>query len=328
MVVNFNGAACLPECLRAVASQQRRPDRTIVVDNASTDGSFDRVATDFPWVERLPLATNVGFAAANNLALQRCADCTLVALLNPDAFPAPGWLAELDGAAAGNPDCASFASQLRSARDDSVLDGAGDTYHVSGLAWRQGHGCPPAGHTEPRETFSACAAAALYRRDAVLAAGGFDESFFCYAEDVDLGFRLRLLGHRCLYVPAAVARHVGYASSGRRSPFALYHGHRNLIWTFLKNMPGPLLAAYLPQHLAANLASLLWFSTRGQTRAILRAERDALLGLPGVLRRRRSIQRCRRVGAWSLRKAMARGWFMPYSAVSRSGCGRISGGAR
>ena len=96
------------------------------------------------------------------------------------------------------------------------------------------------------EIFAPCAAAALYRRAAFLEAGGFDEHFFCYMEDVDLGFRLRLLGYRCGYAPAAIVHHVGSGTTGARSPFTVYHGHRNLVWTYVKNMPTPWFWLYLP----------------------------------------------------------------------------------
>ena len=117
--------------------------------------------------------------------------------------------------------------------------------------------------------------------------GGFDEHYFCYFEDVDLGFRLRLRGYRCVYVPAAIVEHVSSALSGYRSDFAVYHGERNAVWTFIKDMPGPLLLAYLPQHLALNIAALMYYPWRGQGRVVLRAKLDALRGVAGVLRRRR-----------------------------------------
>jgi GT2 family glycosyltransferase len=319
VIVNWNGGDTLCECLRSVASQERRPDRVIVVDNASGDGSLETALSRFPFVEPIRLGANVGFAAANNVALQACPDCDGVALLNPDAFPAPSWLARLAAAAEGNPGHAAFASQLRSATDGALLDGTGDVYHVSGLVWREGHGGPLRAAESPREVFSACAAAALYRRAALVEIGGFDERFFCYLEDVDAGFRLRLRGHRCLYVPDAVARHVGSATTGKGSNFSTYHGHRNLVWTFFKDMPGALLALYLPQHLLLNLLSVLWFSARGQARTILRAKWDALRGLPAVLGERRRVQGERRVGARELRRAMARGWRAPYTARARRG---------
>ena len=173
-------------------------------------------------------------------------------------------------AAEREPAAAAFASQMLLASAPDSLDGAGDSYHVSGRAWRNGHRArraswPPA----DVEVFAACAAAALYRRAAFDEVNGFDEHYFCYFEDVDLGFRLRLGGYRCLYVHAAVVRHVSSGLAGYRSDFAVYHGERNMVWTFFKDMPGPLLWLYLPQHVVLNLAALLYYPWRGQGRVVL-----------------------------------------------------------
>jgi GT2 family glycosyltransferase len=86
----------------------------------------------------------------------------------------------------------------------------------------------------------------LYRRSALIELGGFDEDYFCYVEDVDLGFRLRLAGHQCLYIPSSIVHHVGSGSTGgKNSDFAVYHGHRNLVWTYVKDMPGFLFWLFL-----------------------------------------------------------------------------------
>lgn len=308
IIVNFNSGALLSECLRHLRAQTRRPEQIIVVDNASRDGSADRLEQDYPEAELVRLERNLGFAAANNLAARRAGEVEWLALLNPDAFPEPDWLERLLAAAAAYPDCASFGARLVDAGDPSRLDGTGDVYHVSGLAWRRDHSRPLAeGEGEAGDIFAPCAAAALYRRAAFFQAGGFDEDYFCYFEDVDLGFRLRLLGHGCRYVPDAVVRHVGSAVTGRRSAFSLYHGHRNLVWTWCKNMPGSLLCLYLPQHLLLNLGAVLWYALRGQGRTLLRAKWDALCGLPRCWRQRRAIQAGRRISSGSLRRAMSRG---------------------
>jgi GT2 family glycosyltransferase len=152
----------------------------------------------------------------------------------------------------------------------------------------------------------------MYSTDLLREVGGFDENYFCYAEDVDLGFRLRLAGYRCLYVPDAVAYHMGSAITGRRSDFTVYHGHRNLVWTYFKNMPWLLFWLYLPQHILLNLITLGWFSLRGQAKVIFKAKWDALKGLPQVLRERKKVQSKRRISAWELRRVMAKGLFRPY----------------
>ena len=308
VIVNLNGGALLERALDAVSRQTVAPARVLVVDNASTDGSADRLEERFAGVEVLRLAMNTGFAAANNLAVRAAADCDWVALLNPDAFPEPAWLERLLDAAERRREYAFFGSRLLMADDPSRLDGAGDAYHVSGLAWRLDHGLEAAGRAlEETEVFSPCAAAALYRRDAFLAVGGFDESFFCYYEDNDLAFRLRLAGQRCLYVPGAVVHHVGSAIAGAVSDFAVYHSYRNLVWAWVKDMPAPLVPLYLPQLLLANLLLLGAFAVRGRARVVLRAQRDAVLGLPRALRARREVQSARVVPAHELRRVLTTG---------------------
>jgi GT2 family glycosyltransferase len=309
VVVNLNSGDLLDRCLRALDAQTLPLTRTIVVDNGSADGSADGLEERFPGVEVVRLGENTGFARANNLAVDRADDCEWVALVNPDAFPEPTWLERLIESSAARPEYTFFASRLVDAGRPELLDGAGDLYHVSGWAWQRGHGrrVGAADPEAPDEVFSPCAAAALYRREAFREVGGFDESYFCYFEDTDLSFRLRLAGHRCLYVPEAVALHLGAATAGRESDFAVYHAHRNLVWTYVKDMPSGLLWLYLPHHLFVNVLTLAWFSVRGHPRAIFRAKLDALRGLPRVVAARRRVQARRRVDAREVRRAMARG---------------------
>lgn len=312
VVVNWNAGGHLARTLEALERQTVAPRRTIVVDNASVDGSMEGLEERFPWVEAVRLEENVGFAAANNLAVARADDCEWVALVNPDAYAEPRWLEELLAAAARSPGYAFFASRLLQVGSDD-LDGTGDVLHVSGLAWRRDHGSPAADVArQEQEVFSPSGAAALYRREALEAVCGFDERFFCYHEDVDLAFRLRLAGYRCLFVPSAVARHVGSATTGATSDFTIYHSYRNLIWTWTKNMPSPLVPLYLPQLVLVNFMLLAAFAARGRGRVVLRAQRDALLGLPQMLRERRTVQAARTVSARELRRVLDTG-FVAYA---------------
>jgi GT2 family glycosyltransferase len=308
VVVNFNGGAIVERSLEALGSQSRAPDRTIVVDNASSDGSPDRIAARFPAVDLIRLDRNAGFAGGNNIGVRAAEGCEWVALVNPDAFPEPTWLERLLAEATTRPEYAFFGSLLLRADAPEEVDGTGDAYHVGGMAWRRDNGRRlTEAHTEPGEIFSPCAAAALYRRDTFLAAGGFDEAFFAYYEDSDLAFRLRLLGERCFYVADAVVHHVGFATTGEESAFTLYHSQRNLIWVWAKNMPASLVLAYLPQHLLVNLLTIGWYTTHGQGRTVLRSKLDAVRGLRRVLQRRREIQARRVVPTLELRRAMAKG---------------------
>lgn len=315
LIVNWNGGSLLADCLQSVDQQRLRPDHVVVVDNASTDDSLDRAAPWLRGVELVRLRENVGFARGNNIAARAARRFDALALLNPDAVAEPGWLDALVTAAGAQPTTAGFASQMLLAGAPQYLDGAGDSYHVSGRAWRNGHRVSSTGWPAVDvDVFAPCAAAALYRRDAFDEVGGFDERFFCYFEDVDLAFRLRLRGYSCRYVHSAVVRHVGSAVSGYRSDFAVYHGERNAVWTFVKNMPGPLMWMYLPQHIALNIAAILYYPWRGQGKAVLRAKLDALRGLPSILRQRKVVQRGRRVDAWAFRQVLRRGALAPYLA--------------
>ena len=317
IIVTHHAAALVERCLHAVALQSRRPDRILVVDNASRDDTVARVAGVAAalglTIELVEQRENLGFAQANNHAVETLDDCGWVALLNPDACPEADWLQSLLAATARHPAAAAFGSRLMRDGAAEVLDGAGDEYHVSGLVWRRGHGQPVsqvAGALAERRVMAACAAAALYRRQDWVEAGGFDPRFFCYVEDVDLGFRLCLRGRECWYVPDAVAHHVGSATTGAGSAFSVYHGHRNLVWAFVKNMPGPLLARHLLGHVVVSAVGLAWFLARGQGGAYLAAKRDALRGLSEVWRARREVQRTRTASVGEVRGLLNHEWLV------------------
>jgi GT2 family glycosyltransferase len=217
----------------------------------------------------------------------------------------PQCIARLMHAAETHPGYGILGARLYVEGTSNRLDGDGDCYHLSGLAWRDRNPRKGHRHNAPYEVFSACAAAMMIKSDLIDQHGGFDEDFFCYMEDVDLGFRMRLCGQRCLLVPDAVAYHVGSASSGDpHSDFAVYHGHRNLVWTYIKNMPAPLFWLFLPLHGTINLLTVLWFSLRGQGRVILRAKKDALKGVPRMWRKRQRIQRQRVASLSDILRAM------------------------
>ena len=295
VIVCWNSGAYLRKCLASLRAQTFRNFDVLLIDNASTDGSTDNLTSRHSGLRTRVkrLRSNVGFAAAANLGA-RLAHGEWLAMLNPDAFPDPGWLRNLVAAGRRYPN-SFFASRQIQANRPGLLDGEGDIYYTSGLALRANYNVPHFGAAPPREVFSACAAAALYPRNEFLAAGGFDEDYFAYHEDVDLGFRLRLRGLRCFLVQAAVVHHVGAASTGQRSGFAVYHGHRNLVWTYAKDMPAPWVWLYLPLHLLANVASVLYFILAGHGSAILRAKFDALRGLPAALAKRHLVQASRKI---------------------------------
>jgi len=302
----------LPRCLEALSSQTFKDFEIVVVDNGSVDGSAAYLKTHHPLVTVIELEENLGFAVACNIGAQQ-SQAKWLALLNNDAFPEPNWLAALMNAVERCPEFSFFASRLIKAAEPTLMDGVGDSYHISGMAWRRYFNFPVGGINHRfEEVFSPCGAAAFYDRDAFLEVGGFDEDYTSYHEDVDLGFRLRLQGHRCLYVPDAVVKHIGSASYGVQSDSQVYHGHRNLVWSYFQNMPGWLFWKYLPAHLIANLIFLLYYTFNGHPRAIWRAKIDAIRGLPVALKKRKEIQKSRKVSLNEISTAFEHGWLEPY----------------
>jgi len=306
VIVNYNGKEFLAACLEAVRAQTLRDFVVYVVDNASEDASQTVVQSSADArFHLLQQDRNLGFAGASNVGARAAHDCDWIALVNPDACIEPQWLEKMLAVARSDARLGALGCHLVSASREGTSDGTGDQYHVSGRAWRRDHNAPveKASQRPQGEVFAPCAAAALYRNAAWRQAGGLDEDFFCYMEDVDLAFRLRLLGWECVHVPQAVAHHVGSGSTGRRSDFSVYYGQRNLVWTFVKNMPGALFWLLLPLHLLLNLGSLALFLVRGQFRVVLRAKVDAIRGLAIAWRKRRAVQRQRTIPSgriWAL----------------------------
>lgn len=312
IIVNYNAGEHLARCLEALGEQTRKPDRILLIDNASMDGSLEGISTSWPDVEIFAQSENTGFAAANNFGIAKADNCEWVALLNPDAFADPDWLEHLIAATESFAEDSFFGSRMLCQGRRDRLDGTGDVYHASGVAWRRDHGFKVSKGHAAGEIFSPCAAAALYKRQAILDAGGFDEDFFCYVEDVDLGFRLRLLGHRGRYIPEAIVEHVGWGTTTKNSEFSIYHGHRNLVWAYFKNMPGILFWKFLPLHLIWNFIFLIVFSLRGQPGAIWKAKCDAIIGLPAVMEKRQQVQSKKNVVNEQLIAVIDCDWLAPY----------------
>ena len=309
----------LQRCLDGITKQKSITPGIFVLDNGSNDPIPEEFYSQFPSAHFYKSEKNIGFAAGNNLLFQKTKEYEWIALVNPDAFLDQNWLSKILSAAIAHPEYSFFASRLVRAANHEILDGNGDAMHLSGLAWRRGHG-QSVKHVaiEPREVFSACAAAALYRRDAVESVGGFDEDFFCYFEDVDLGFRLRLAGCRCLLVPDAVAYHVGSAvTRGCRDSFTIYHGHRNLVWAYVKNMPEVLFWLLLPLHIIMNIATIVLFSIRGKGRVILRAKYDTLCGIPRMWKKRRDIQNNRKASVLEIWKVLDKRFLPGLSKIKK-----------
>jgi GT2 family glycosyltransferase len=284
VIPNWNGLAWLPECLRALGAQELAPDEVIVVDNGSSDASLAYLRAEHPSVEVLELATNTGFAHAVNRGLS-AAQGELVALINTDVVLDPDWLRRLVGALDEHPGAASAACKMLDLDSPQVVYDAGDVLRRDGVCEQRGRFGPDDGRwDEAGDVFGACAGAALYRREVVLALGGLDERYFAYLEDVDLALRLRLAGWTCRYEPV-VARHAGQGSSD-----ALPGGHhflamRNTLLLVAKWFPLRWLPLVCYRQLGWG-----WHAFRERRlRLHLRALRAGLPLALGALRRRRKL---------------------------------------
>ena len=219
----WNGRRWLDECLGSIERQASPAHEVIAVDNGSTDGSVEHLRTGHPNVTVLELGANTGFAHAVNQGIHTAAG-DYVAVLNTDVVLEPDWTERMTLALHADPHAASLACKMVELADPDRIYDAGDVLRRDGACEQRGRfGRDDGRFDEPGEVFGACAGAALYRRDALLAVGGFDERYFAYLEDVDLAVALRLAGWRCLYEPA-VALHAGEGSS-----FDLPGGHRRLV---------------------------------------------------------------------------------------------------
>lgn len=306
IIVSYESGPTLQRCLAGLAAQTFTDFEILLVDNASTDGAPQAAVAADPSIRFLEPGANLGFAAGNNLAI-KSARGRWLALLNPDAYPEPCWLAALMDGAARHPSVESFASLQTSADDPTVLDGAGDNMTSAGIPFRGGYGRKLPTNLPEGEVFSACGAAMLIDRALFESLGGFDERFFCYCEDVDLGYRLRLTGRMTLLLPDARVAHVGSASTGVRSDFAIFHGSRNRVWTFLKNTPPLLLWLTTPLHVAVTAALLLLHLRRGDAGPAVRGIRAALKGadLKAVMADRKAVQARRKVGSGAILRVMS-----------------------
>ncbi len=321
IVLNWNGRELLEACLRSLAEQDFGDYELIVVDNGSSDGSRDLIARDYPQARLITNSENAGFCRANNQAMAQ-ATGELVVLLNNDAEVMRDFLSRVAAAAdAAGPEVGMFATKILMFDRRNVFDSAGLLVYPDGICRSRGWLEKDVGQYDASdEVLAPNGCAAAYRRAMLDDVGVFDERYFAYLEDLDLGLRGQLRGWRCRYVPKAVVYHKKSMTSGYHSALKAYLVERNRIWNAVKLLPLRLLVLspfytllrYLAQAFAA--ASGRGMSSnfrRDYSRArlamiLLHAYASALVGLPAVWRERRRIQSGRRLGALAVYLLMRR----------------------
>lgn len=291
-IVTWNGRAHLDALFPALLAQGAPGGfDVVVVDNASRDGTpaaVEAVAARDARVRLVRTGRNLGFAAANNLAIAEARGDYLVAL-NSDTVPEPGWLGALVEAADARPRVGSVASQMTFLHAPDVVQSAGIRLDRAGIAWDRGSGDRREPPGAPYPTFGASAGAALYRTAMLRQLGGFDARFFMYLEDVDLAWRARLAGWDAVVAPAAVVRHAHSGSAGEGSPFKNWHLGRNKVWTIAKCYPGPAIWRNLPAIIGYDLGSIPYTAVTRRDLAGIRGRLAALRGLAPILADRRVL---------------------------------------
>lgn len=311
IIVNWNGKHHLHECLESLRNQTIKDFEIILVDNGSDDGSREFVRERFHEVRLIALQKNCGFAGGNNAGI-RAASGRYIALLNNDTRVDPAWLTNLLEAAEANPSgVGMWASKILSYDDPGIIDNVGLLMYPDGLARGKGRLEKDEGqYDRTGEAFFPSGCAGLYRREMMDEIGLFDEAFFAYADDVDLGLRARLAGWQCIYVPSAKVYHKYSASSSAHSPFKAFLVERNRIWVMLKYYPIEMILispfATLTRYLVHLYGALAGKGASGrfseqnsvfQAMVILiKAWFSALKELPGIIRQRRAFSKLRRIG--------------------------------
>jgi GT2 family glycosyltransferase len=308
VVPSGNGRDLLPDCLDALRRQTFRDFETVLVDNASTDGSVALVRARYPEVRVIELRYDGAFARAVNAGIAATTSETVV-LLNNDTAVEPEWLEELIAALDAAPDAGMAASKLLLWDRRDTLHSAGDYFGLDGVpgsrgVWRRDEGQ----YDGDRYIFGACGGAAAYRRRMLVDIGSFDDSLVAYCEDVDLNLRAQAAGYRCVFAPRARVYHRLSATGG--GPFASYYCGRNFITVLLRDVPG----AILRRHWRRMVAGQLRFTLQAirhvrepAARARLRGQLAGLALVPWTLAQRRFVQRRVRVPIGYLEGLMAQG---------------------
>jgi GT2 family glycosyltransferase len=262
VVPTYNGKSLLKTCLgslfRYLPGTRSWTTEVIVVDDCSSDGTADWVTVSYPHVRLVRLPRNSGFCAAANAGMA-AARGQFIQLLNNDTEVAPGWL-EAGLSAFADPRVGSVAPLVLVRSNPSRVDSAGDSYTLAGWPTKRGHGQPvERWATSPADdVFAASGSSAFYRAEALKLVGGFDSLFGSYYEDVDLGFRLRWAGYRCVFNPRCRIFHEISATYNHSRPGLQRQMARNSELVFWSNLPSSRLPLAILPHAVLLLAQATW----------------------------------------------------------------------
>ena len=270
IIPNYNGIEYIEDCLSSLQKQTYADFDILVVDNKSTDGSIELIEEKFPSVKTVRLADNFGFSRAANEGLIRTKDSEFVILLNADTKADEKFVEELIAAIEKDSKIFSVASKMLQMDKPDTYDGAGDLYCCLGWAYAKGKDMKVGRYEKECNVFSACAGACIYRRSIFEEIGYFDEYHFMYLEDVDIGYRARIMGYINRYTPKAVVYHAGSGITGSRyNSFKVRIAARNSWYVIYKNMPLLQIIINLPFFIIGFGVKALFFILKGYGREYL-----------------------------------------------------------
>ncbi len=269
IIPNYRGEKYIRDCLDSLKDQTIKDFRVIVVDNMSKDGSTDIVKNEYPDVTLIELSDNFGFSRAVNEGI-KASDTPFVILMNNDTKADRGFVENLLSTIKEDEKIFSVSSKMLQLMKPDRIDGAGDLYCAFGWAFARGKNKRSHRYSSKTDVFSACGGGAIYRRKILDEIGWFDEFHFAYLEDIDIGYRARIMGYRNVYCPDAVIYHLGSGVSGSRyNDFKVRLSARNNMYIVMKNMPSLQILINLPFLLFGFGIKALFFIFTGYGRPYL-----------------------------------------------------------
>lgn len=281
VIPNYNGKEFLKECFDSLKAQNVDL-KVVVVDNGSSDGSAGFIKNNYPEFNLIINNENKGFAAAVNQGINST-DTEYVFLMNNDVVLRENCLLNLKECIEKDLNIFAASSKMIQYNDKDKIDNAGDEYTLLGWTNKVGNGKSTELYNEEREIFSACAGASLYRRNVFDEIGCFDENFFAYMEDVDMSYRARIHGYKCMYCPDAQVYHIGSATTGSKyNSFKIRLAARNNIYVPYKNMPVPQLALNMIFLIPGFLIKYLFFLKQNHGSDYIGGLKDGLNSLDKI----------------------------------------------
>ncbi|MGI6007352.1 MAG: glycosyltransferase family 2 protein [Ruminococcus sp.] len=266
VIPNYNGIAYIRPCLDSLLQQKFRNFEILVVDNGSEDGSREAVQREYPGVRLIGLPDNTGFCHAVNVGIE-ASEASYIILLNNDTLVHPDFVLNMLEGIRKHPKAFSCAAKMVQMTDHEKIDDAGDYYCALGWAFARGKGKPEKRYRRSCRIFTSCAGAAIYKKELLEKTGLFDEEHFAYLEDMDLGYRARIMGYENWFLPDAVVYHAGSGTSGSRyNLFKIRYSSRNNVYMIYKNMPVLQILLNLPLLAAGFGIKLIFFAAKGYGR--------------------------------------------------------------